>query len=146
MKPAVRKEFLWGLALVGCMIMLLLYWGPANATGDQCWLCQGEPGIDGVDGLDGVDGYNGMDIGISSSDFAEGLSLSFAMAGMDFTSTTTKLQLGVSGGWYDGENAAAFGVAQVVDSANFGDVMLALKVGVANSETGGSVSAVWNIK
>jgi hypothetical protein len=56
------------------------------------------------------------------------------------------LQLGLAGGWYDGENSFAAGVAQVVNSDDFGDVMLSLKLGSANSHTAGSVSAVWNLQ
>jgi hypothetical protein len=136
------------------MAFLLLFWVSfaINADGGHH---QGEPGVDGVDGvdgqdgidgIDGIDGFNGMDIGLSESDFAQGLSLAFAMSGMDFTSTTTKLQVGFSGAWYDGENSVALGVAQVIDSDTFGDVLLSLKMGTANSHTAGVVSAVWKIQ
>ncbi len=106
----------------------------------------GTNGIDGVDGINGLDGVDGSSFGVSDSDFAKGLSLSFAMAGMDFTNTTTKLQLGISGSWYDGENSLAFGVAQTVDSTTFGDVMFSFKVGSANDHRAGVLSAIWKVQ
>lgn len=130
----------------------------ANATGD--WWEHDHPheheseptvnGVNGVDGQDGADGvvdYGKLDLGISDEEFAQGLSMGIAAAGMDFTSTTTKLQLGVSASWYDGENGFAVGVAQVVDWDTVGDTMLSLKLMGCNgcSKTAGVVSAVINI-
>ena len=131
----------------------------ANATGE--WWEHDHPhehestpgtngvnGVDGQDGVDGVDGIDGIDLGISSEEFAQGLTMGFAAAGMDFTSTTTKLQLGISVAHFDGENGYALGVARVIDSESFGDVLYSLKFTGCDGCSKNAVvgSAVWNVK
>jgi hypothetical protein len=150
------KTFKRAVALCLLTILLVFVVSHAQATGwgnhDHPHEHETEPpvngvdGMDGANGVDGMDGADGLDLGVSSEEFAQGLSLSLAAAGMDFTSTTTKLQLGISASWYDGENGLAVGVAQVVDWDTVGDTMLSLKLMGCNgcSNTAGVVSAVIN--
>lgn len=127
---------------------------PAWAT---CWHCgseQGPPGADGVDGIDGTNGLDGKDWlngdNWSDDDLNEVFAATTAMAGIDFDSTTSKLQLGVAIGGYGGEEQAALGIGKVLDNKKFGDILISFKTTINESGRDDDrpwvASAVWKVK
>ena len=99
--------------------------GPKGDKGDPGESSVGVNGTNGSNGIDGINGTNGIDgsAGLngkdgkdlydsntwSDDDISEMFAASAAMAGLDFDSTTTKTQLGVAVGFYDGEDSMKFG-------------------------------------
>jgi hypothetical protein len=158
-------------------LFLLVAVNPVFADGGHCkFLCQGEQGeqgeqgpkgdkgdtgmagADGVDGAAGVAGAAGLNLtetknylddeGYWTNDeISEVFAASTAMSGLDFDSTTTKLQIGLAIGGYDGEENMAIGVGKVWDSDRMGDVLFSFKTTVQEAGQGNARpwvgSAVW---
>ena len=169
MKPA-HKTALKVLLVLVLIAVLVGIFTPAQAA---CWHCgseQGPPGADGSDGQDGADGVDGIDgeAGLngvdgkdgknafddsdywSDDDLDEMFAASTAMAGIDFDSTTSKLQLGVAVGGYGGEQQGAVGIGKVLNNDKFGDVLVSFKTTI--EETGRDderpwvASATWKVR
>ena len=106
--------------------------GPKGDKGDTGMKgMTGAAGIDGVDGIAGVDGKDYMDADtLSDDEISELFAGATAMAGLDFDSTTTKTQVGLAVGYYDGEDSLAIGIGKVWDSERVGDVLFSLKTTV----------------
>jgi hypothetical protein len=118
--------------------------GPKGMKGNQG--DSGNPGTAGMDGIAGAAGTNGLDgsAGIQGSpgkDYLDSNSMSdddiselfagaTAMAGLDFDSTTTKTQVGIAVGFYDGEDSMAIGIGKVWDSDQMGDILFSVKTTV----------------
>lgn len=130
--------------------------GPKGDKGDKG--DTGDTGLAGAAGLAGTNGVNGLDgaagVGLTEhrnyldsqgywtdEEISEVFAASFAMSGLDFDSTTTKLQLGIAVGGYDGEENMAIGIAKVWDSQNVGDVLFSFKTTV--QESGASNARPW---
>ena len=160
------------------ILILVTIWTHGHASGDHEGSPgppgpQGEPGIDGIDGIDGVDGINGIDglAGIAgtnglnltevnnyldeqgywtNSEISEMFAASSAMSGLDFDSTTNKLQLGLSIGGYGSDTDMAVGIAKSWDSDKTGDVLFSFKTNVLqsgkDSERPWTASAVWKVQ
>lgn len=130
--------------------------GPKGDKGDP-----GEPGIQGSAGTAGIAGLNGVD-GLSltehknylddqgywtDQEISELFAASTAMSGLDFDSTTTKMQIGIAIGGYDGEENMAVGIGKVWDSDKMGDILFSFKTTVqesgANNARPWVGSAVW---
>jgi len=160
MKPA-HKTALKVLLVLVLIAVLVGIFTPAHAT---CWHCeaeQGPPGADGIDGVDGIDGEAGLN-GVDGKDFLHDddawsdddldqmFAASTAMAGIDFDSTTSKLQLGVAIGGYGGEQQGAVGIGKVLNNDKFGDVLVSFKTTI--EETGRDddrpwvASATWKVR
>ncbi|MHA1806205.1 MAG: collagen-like triple helix repeat-containing protein [Candidatus Thorarchaeota archaeon] len=122
--------------------------GDTGDTGPQG--IQGVAGQDGQDGVAGVAGVNGLDgaAGLNlteqknyldsqgywtDSEISETFAAATAMSGLDFDSTTTKLQLGIAVGGYDGEENMAIGIGKVWDSNDMGDILFSFKTTVQES-------------
>jgi Collagen triple helix repeat (20 copies) len=133
--------------------------GPKGDKGDKG--DTGGAGLAGVDGLNGTDGLDGA-AGVSltehrdylddqgywtDDEIAEVFAAATAMSGLDFDSTTTKTQIGIAIGGYDGEENMAIGVGKVWDSQRMGDVLFSFKTTIEESGRGNARpwvgSAVW---
>ena len=97
------------------------YKGATGETGPQ-----GEAGLAGADGRDGKDALNDEDYW-TDDELDEMFAASTAMAGIDFDSTTDKLQLGVALGGYGSEQQGAIGIGKVWNNDNVGDVLFSFK-------------------
>ena len=107
--------------------------GPQGEPGESIKGDKGDTGAPGVDGIGvaGADGKDYMDSNtLSDDDISELFAGATAMAGLDFDSTTTKTQVGLAVGFYDGEDSLAIGVGKVWDSERMGDVLFSLKTTV----------------
>ncbi len=153
--------------------ILLLFTTNSFANGDEGEQGppgpQGPPGIDGVDGVDGVDGINGIN-GLAGanglnltetrnyldeqgywtdSETSEMFAASSAMSGLDFDSTTNKLQLGLALGGYGSDTDMAVGIAKNWDSDKTGDVLFSFKTTVRESghddKRPWAAAAVWKL-
>jgi len=104
------------------------------------------PGIQGEQGEQGVAGTNG---GWTDSEITEMFAASSALSGLDFDSTTNKLQLGLALGGYGSQSDLAFGIAKSWDSDKTGDVLFSFKTTLQESGKDGerpwTVSAVWKV-
>lgn len=101
---------------------------------------QGEPGIAGADGLDGKN-YLGDDI--SDDDIQEVFAGATAMAGIDFDSTTKKLQLGISLSGFGSANNVGIGVGQVLEFGQKQDLLFSFKTLVDEVEIDGDSERPW---
>ncbi len=82
---------------------------------------------------------NAYEVGLSDELFAEGLAMSMAMSSLQFDFSDSAVQVGVGGGWYDGENAAAIGIAK-----RFGDrLLLNASYTEVGDHGGGGAGATW---
>ena len=118
-------------------------------------------GLTGAAGANGVDGLNGS-AGVSltehrnylddqgywtDDEISEMFAAATAMSGLDFDSTTTKTQIGIAIGGYDGEENMAIGVGKVWDSQRMGDILFSFKTTIEESGRGNARpwvgSAVW---
>jgi len=102
--------------------------GSVGADGRSVAGPKGDPGVAGVDGIDGKDYLNSDTL--SDDEISELFAGATAMAGLDFDSTTTKTQVGLAVGYYDGEDSLAIGIARVWDSERMGDVLFSIKTTV----------------
>jgi len=171
MKPA-HKTALKVLLVLALIAVLVGIFSPAKAD-VYCAFCivngGGEDGADGADGTNGTNGVDGEDglAGIngtdgkdylhdddswSNDDLDQMFAASTAMAGIDFDSTTSKLQLGVALGGFNGENQGAVGIGKVWNNDTVGDVLFSFKttideVGRSSDEARPWVaSAVWKVR
>jgi len=107
------------------------------------------PGIQGEQGEQGEQGIAGIDSGWTDSEITEMFAASSAMSGLDFDSTTNKLQLGLALGGYGSQTDLAVGVAKNWDSDKTGDVLFSFKTTLQESGDDGKrpwvVGAVWKV-
>lgn len=106
--------------------------GPQGDKGDTGMKgMTGAAGAVGAAGVAGVDGKDYMNSDtLSDDEISELFAGATAMAGLDFDSTTTKTQVGLAVGYYDGEDSLAIGIGKVWDSEKMGDVLFSLKTTV----------------
>ena len=113
----IRIEFLWGLGLVAAMLLLMLYWGEAQAGG-EC--------ID--NSCNTTNNYYGNGVetsvtgGLSAGEIAELLTIGVAAGSHQFDFSTQDWQGSLTGAFYDSEDAVSFGIAKRWDA--FGKVLL----------------------
>jgi len=123
--------------------------GPRGYTGKAG--PQGEAGLAGADGRDGKDALNDSDYW-TDDELDEMFAATTAMAGIDFDSTTSKLQLGAALGGYGSESQGAVGIAKVWDNNTMGDVLFSLKTTLKEVGRDGDekrpwvAAATWKIK
>lgn len=121
--------------------------GPRGYKGETG--SQGETGLAGADGRDGKDALNDDDYW-TDDELDEMFAASIAMAGIDFDSTTSKLQLGAALGGYGSEHQGAVGIGKVWDNDTFGDILMSFKTTI--NETGHNshrpwvASATWKVR
>lgn len=111
MNPQVRKEFIWALALVGAMLMLMLYWGEVQASGDKCFHCT-------INNITEENTYVTNiwedDTGVSNSDLDSYFAATMAASQIQCSTSTRKHQAGVSTGYKSGKNAFAVGYCKSI--------------------------------
>ena len=85
----------------------------------------------------------------TDKEITEVFAASTAMSGLDFDSTTNKLQLGLAIGGYGSEENLAVGIGKVWDSDRIGDVLFSFKTTVdtsgRNNERPWVGSAGWKV-
>ena len=154
MKITAKQKRIAAVVLIFLAIVtLIIVFKPAKASDKCSWgYCQpGPPGPQGPPGMDGKD-YLHDDSAWSDHDLDNMFAASTAMAGIDFDSTTSKLQLGTAFGGYGGEIQGAIGIGKVLDNKKFGDILVSFKttfdeVGRSGDEKRPWVaSATWKIK
>ena len=122
------------------------YTGATGETGPQ-----GEAGLAGADGRDGKDALNDDDYW-TDDELDEMFAATTAMAGLDFTNTTNKLQLGAALGGYGSESQGAVGIGKVLDNDSFGDILLSFKTTLKEVGRDGNekrpwvAAATWKVK
>jgi len=108
-------------------------------------------GLAGADGRDGKDALNDEDYW-TDDELDEMFAATTAMAGLDFTNTTNKLQLGAALGGYGSESQGAVGIAKVLDNDSFGDILLSFKTTLKEVGRDGNekrpwvAAATWKVK
>jgi hypothetical protein len=108
-------------------------------------------GLAGADGRDGKDALNDEDYW-TDDELDQMFAASTAIAGIDFDSTTSKLQLGAALGGYGSEHQGAIGIAKVWDNDTMGDVLLSFKTTLQevgrndNEKRPWVAAATWKIK
>lgn len=107
----VRKEFLWALALVGAMLVLMLYWGAAEAGGYHVT-------NNYYEGDTYVTNIFEDDTGVSSSDLDSYFAATMAASQIQCSTSTRKHQAGVSTGYKSGKNAFAVGYCKSISDTN----------------------------
>lgn len=109
------------------------------------------PGPQGPQGEPGLDGTNYLGDDISSSDIREVFAGATAMSGIDFDSTTKKLQLGISLSGFGSANNVGVGIGQVIEFGDSQDLLFSFKTLVDEVEIDNKsrrpwvASAIWKV-
>ena len=132
--------------------------GPPGPTGPEGPV--GPPGPEGPPGNDGITTIENFNLTETKnyletkgywtdSEVSEMFAASSALAGLDFDSTTNKLQLGLSVGGYGSQTDMAVGIAKSWDSDKTGDVLFSFKANVQevghDNKRPWTASAVWKL-
>jgi len=123
--------------------------GPVGPTGPE-----GPPGNNGITtvehfNLTEIENYNKTKGYWTNSEISEMYAATSALSGLDFDSTTNKLQLGISAGGYGSQTDLAVGIAKSWDSDKTGDVLFSFKTNLQESghddKRPWTASAVWKL-
>lgn len=115
--------------------------GPPGPQGEQGE--QGDPGPAGVAGVDGQDGASTDLTSYSTNSYSDGLMAgTMAVSQIDFSSSTSKWQLGAGVGYYEGENAVAIGVGKLLPNQ---DMLFKGTITHINSEPAYGAGLMWKL-
>lgn len=113
---------------------------------------QGPPGPAGPAGIAGVAGTSNVDIdsfesnylsGYADEDYVNSVTAGFmAVSQIDFSSSTSKWQIGVGAGYYESENAVALGVGKLLPNH---DILLKGTITSINSENAYGAGLMWKL-
>jgi autotransporter adhesin len=120
--------------------------GPQGEQGEQG--PQGDTGSAGVAGTAGVDSFkidtNSLLSGYADEDYVDGVTAGFmAVSQIDFSSSTSAWQVGVGVGYYESENAIAFGVGKLLPDQ---DILLKGTITNINSDNAYGAGLMWKIQ
>lgn len=127
-----RREFLWALGLTAAMLLLFLYWGEAQASGDKCFHCTINNITEITEEITYVENTFIEDSGISGSTYNAALSQLLAMDAIHCSTSTRKNQAGIGTGYSDGKNGFAAGYCKTFVTEGGTPWMLGGKAAVAN--------------